>query len=293
METKKVNLSKPANFEVPYVYEDSFHMERLNIPSPIPSQNYHYHDCYELYYLYSGERYYFITDTTYHIEGGSFVLINPHDIHCTANFAHHGYDRLLINFRKEYLDSFLRPEKSDHALTCFKENIHIITLNPKERHFAEVLLENMLEEYNTASIEESSYLRAALSSLLLFLCKRRPGKADTLPRYANSTHKVISEVTGYINTHYSEDITLESLSSLFYISPCYFSRTFKKVCGLSFTEYLNNVRIKEAQKLLLTKGTTVKEVTEKTGFKSNAHFDRVFKAIVGASPLQYKKSAKG
>lgn len=288
MKPQNHNITDKSNFEA--VFKSSFFMERQNVPSPRPSQNYHYHDCYELYYLYSGERYYFIKDKTYHVESGAFVLIKPYEIHCTANFAQHGYDRLLINFKKDYLEKFLIATTNTNLFECFDKNIHTIMLNPQQQHFAELILENMLQEYHPESISENDYLKTSLMQLLMFIGKHRSSSGDNIFNYVNSTHKTISEITGYINNHYYEDITLASISEYFYISPCYFSRIFKKLSGLSFTEYLNNVRIKEARKLLYKTDMSIGEVAEATGFKSNTHFDRVFKNIMGISPLNYKKS---
>ena len=290
MKNQNQKFSDRNNFEA--VYKSAFFLERKNVASPKPSQKYHYHDCYELYYLYSGERYYFIKDKTYHVDGGSFVLIKPYEIHCSANFAQYGYDRLLINFKKDYLDKFLGAMEGTNPFECFEKDIHTIILTPHEQHFVELMLDNMLSEYQSENALDNVYLKTCLMQLLLFINNHRHQKIDSLYNYANSTHKTISEITGYINNNYYEDITLSLISELFYISPCYFSRTFKKVCGLSFTEYLNNVRIKEARKLLYKTDMSIAQIADKTGFKSNAHFDRIFKSITGVSPLTYKKSIK-
>lgn len=290
MKTQYQNFSDRTNFEV--VYKSAFFLERKNVPSPKPSQKYHYHDCYELYYLYSGERYYFIKDKTYHVNEGSFVLIKPYEIHCTANFAQYGYDRLLINFKKDYLEKFLDAMESTNPFECFEKNLHTIILTPHEQHFAELMLDNMLCEYQSGNALDNVYLKTCLMQLLLFISKNHRHPTNDIYSYVDSTHKTISEITGYINNNYYEDITLALISELFYISPCYFSRTFKKVSGLSFTEYLNNVRIKEARKLLYKTDMSIAQVAEKTGFKSNTHFDRIFKSITGMSPLTYKKSIK-
>lgn len=137
---EKTKYESENKFDFQAVYKSSFFIERANVPSPIPSQNYHYHDCYELYYLYSGERYYFIKDNTYHVEGGSLVLIKPYEIHCTANFADCGYDRLLINFKKDFVRKLIFSCGDTNPFECFDKNIHTIILNPKERQFIEFLL---------------------------------------------------------------------------------------------------------------------------------------------------------
>lgn len=67
--------NSPPNFEqIPNAH---FFIKRVSNQKPTREFLHHYHDCYELYYLYSGERYYFIQDKTYHVTDGSFVLIPP------------------------------------------------------------------------------------------------------------------------------------------------------------------------------------------------------------------------
>ena len=287
MKTQNRNFSDPSGFDA--VNKAAFFIERKNVSSPSPFPHYHYHDCYELYYLYAGERYYFIRDKTYHIEGGSFVLIKPYEIHSSANFAQCGYDRLLINFKKDFLADFLGETKNVNLFECFDSNIHTILLNPQEQHFAELMLENMVQEYREHPVLDNLHLKISLIQLLLYINKHRISSCANILKYVNSTHKTISEIIGYINNHYAEDITLSTISECFYVSPCYFSRTFKKVSGLPFTDYLNSVRIKEARKLLAKTNMPISEVSGAVGFKSNTHFDRVFKKITGMSPLTYKK----
>ncbi len=282
-----------GNFNFQAVYKSSFFIERDNVPSPTPSQIYHYHDCYELYYLYSGERYYFIKDKTYHVEEGSLVLIKPYEIHCTANFAQHGYDRLLINFKEDFIKDLLPICKELNPFKCFDKNIRTIILNPKEKQFVESLLETMLSEKSKSDLCDSPYIKFSLMQLLLFINENHQHPSSDIHSYANSTHKTISEITGYINNHYPENITLDTISALFYISPCYFSRTFKKVCGISFSEYLNNVRVKEARKLLYKTDMSITRLAETVGFSSNSHLDRVFKNLTGMSPLAYRKASRG
>ena len=97
------------------------------------------------------------------------------------------------------------------------------------------------------------------------------------------------EILGYINNHYFENLTLESISTRYYLSTFYFSRTFKEVTGFHFIEYLNNVRIKEAKKLLINSSRSIHEIAAAVGFNNTTHFGRVFKQITGCSPSAYEK----
>ena len=280
---KKIQFASDCN-------EDIF-MGRNRVVSPKNMQVYHYHDGCEIYYLYSGDRYYFIKDRTYHIKSGEFVLIRPYDIHGTANFEKHSYDRMLLNFKTDYPIDLSEATGDADPLEFFNKDIRVISLEPHNREFAELLLEKMFDAYCSDSPAQKAYLRVGLTQLLLFL-KEHGIYSDEESEYMNSTHKMVSEITAYINKNYYEDITLSSISERFYISSWYFSKTFKKTAGTSFTEYLNNVRVKEARKLLDKTDMSIADVAETVGFKSNTHFDRVFKKITGKSPMEYKKAKK-
>lgn len=286
--TPALHTISPPKFE--QVPNSHFFIGRVNNQNPNRDFLHHYHDCFELYYLYSGERYYFIQDKTYHVTGGSFVLINPNEIHRTGNLGNFGYDRMLIHFSRELLEEYLAVDTSVNPYKNLDEEIHLISLNPQEQSFVETLLHTMETEYNKNQQRENAYIRLTLLQLLLFLNNCKPNRQDAALAEINTTQKLMFEILGYINNNYFEDITLESISEKYYLSTYYFSRTFKEVTGFHFVEYLSNVRIKEAKKLLLNSTLTINEIAAVVGFHSNTHFGRVFKQIVGCSPSAYKKN---
>ncbi len=266
-----------------------FKIERVSTTEPTSSRTHHYHDAYELYYLYSGDRYYFIKDKTYHVKRGNLVLIKPYDVHCTSSFSKSGYDRFLITFKKSYLDGFIESVKGINLYECFEKDIHIIKLNFQEQSFIETLLLSMLSEYNSSNLGQDYFLKTAMIQLLLLISRYSGQRQDGTDSYVNAMHKIVSEVAAYINNNYASDLTLEVISDKFFISPCYFSRTFKRVTGVPFTEYLNGVRIKEAQRLLAKTDMSISDIAESVGYKSATHFGRTFKQITGTSPISYRR----
>ena len=278
-------ISPPKFEQIP---NSHFFIGRVNNQNPNRDFLHHYHDCYELYYLYSGERYYFIQDKTYHVTGGSFVLIRPNDIHRTGNLGNFGYDRMLIHFSRELLEDYLAVDPSVNPYRHLEEEVHMISLSPQEQNFVETLLHTMESEYQANRQRENSYIKLSLLELLLFLNNCKPHQQDAALPAINATQKTMFEILGYINNHYDMELSLESISARYYLSTCYFSRTFKEVTGFHFVEYLNNVRIKEAKKLLLSSALSINEIAASVGFNSNTHFGRVFKQITGCSPSAFK-----
>ncbi len=100
----------------------------------------------------------------------------------------------------------------------------------------------------------------------------------------------IREALKYINTHYSQRITLRETAEIAGLSPKYLSSIFKKDTGSSFTEYINNLRINEAKCLLSTTTLTVFDIALSTGFEDQSYFTKVFKKATHLTPLQYRKT---
>ena len=267
----------------------TFSVEKIYTCDPMEMLRYHYHSSYELYYLYKGERYYFIKDKSYHITEGTFVLINKYDIHYTTSPAGNGFERIVLNFDDTFIEDTLYALGNTELIDCFKKNIPIIKLEKEDVAYAQSLLDTIFDEFNSKNDDYLMYIKSSLIQLMIFISRYQKNMHEIEPDYINSLHKTISDITGYINNHFQENITLDFLAESYFLSPYYLSRTFKSFTGLSFVEYLNGVRIKEAQRLLYKTDMSVSKISEAVGFNSTTHFGRVFKKIAGVSPLVYRK----
>ncbi|WP_176461690.1 PocR ligand-binding domain-containing protein [Anaeromicrobium sediminis] len=97
------------------------------------------------------------------------------------------------------------------------------------------------------------------------------------------------EALTFINSHYMESISLEHVSNKIGLSPKYFSSLFKKEQGISFTKYVNKLRIDEAKRLLVLTNRTILDIGLTVGFEDVSYFSKVFKKITNLSPNQYRK----
>ncbi|MBA2938946.1 response regulator [Paenibacillus sp. CGMCC 1.16610] len=102
--------------------------------------------------------------------------------------------------------------------------------------------------------------------------------------------KMIKE---YIEEHYSENITLESMASQVFMNPYYFSSFFKKHTNENFKQYVTNIRMKNAVRLLLQTDLLVYEIAEQVGYHNPRQFSDMFKKSYGKLPHEYKSQIKG
>lgn len=102
----------------------------------------------------------------------------------------------------------------------------------------------------------------------------------------------IKEAVQFIQSRYTEDITLEQVSSTIGLSPKYLSALFKKEMGESFTEYVNHLRVEEAKGLLTVSDRTILDIALTVGFEDQSYFSKIFKKITGLTPNVYRRLNK-
>lgn len=98
---------------------------------------------------------------------------------------------------------------------------------------------------------------------------------------------LIRKVKRYIDEHFSEELSLQSVADYAGVSGSYISKLIVKELGISFTEYLNNYRVERAKELIQNSTLKIYEISERVGFGSIENFSRVFKKITGKSPKEY------
>jgi len=94
----------------------------------------------------------------------------------------------------------------------------------------------------------------------------------------------------YMELHAGNKITADTLARVTGYTPYYLTRLFQKEIGMSFQEYLQNVRIEKAKLYLTTTDLSVQEIAERLAFSSRSHFSTVFTKAVGMSPASYRKA---
>lgn len=104
----------------------------------------------------------------------------------------------------------------------------------------------------------------------------------------NQLSPIIEKAIAYINLHFPDNLSLEIIADYVHVNPSHLSRTFKKECRESITEYISKARIEKAQELLSLSNTLAYEVAEKVGFHDPAYFSVTFKKYTGLSPKEFK-----
>ena len=134
-------------------------------------------------------------------------------------------------------------------------------------------------------------MRTHIGSIFLWILRYWNSKNMDLTitsSVSNDLLEKIQQVLDYITEHFSEEITASDAAAMCNVSYSYFSRIFKQITKHSFSEYINYVRITEAEKLLASTDMNMTEIAMRTGFSTSSYFIQQFKIYKKMSPKHFK-----
>ncbi len=113
---------------------------------------------------------------------------------------------------------------------------------------------------------------------------------DNSQQYGSALRRKLAAVYNYIEDNFNKDLTLEKLSSEFYISRFYLSREYKRLFGMSIIQHIIAARINYGKRLLRFTDRSVEEIAHLCGFNDQSYFARQFKRSEGLTCISYRKS---
>lgn len=256
----------------------------------------HLHPFYEIMlYLGSQKGKHYINGVPYEIKAGDFVLLKPGLLHMSEYPQGNPSDRLIIQFSLPNNG----PELSSFhniLLSVFESPCPIYHFeDPYRRQFV-ADINNMFtylhREECTDTMLGKHMLYHYFIEFLYHLYSNQDQNLYHPQVHSDLLTQKIYEINNYILSHYSENLSLESLSKQFFISPCYLSHQFKNVNQFTLSEYIQNTRIKNAQYLLVSSDLSITDIASQCGFQSFSQFNRMFRRYNGCSPSAYQKAER-
>ncbi|SFC21061.1 AraC family transcriptional regulator [Butyrivibrio sp. YAB3001] len=255
--------------------------------TPSDIKTVHNHDGYEIVFFLRGDVNIMIEPDMVKMKRGDMFFISPLVFHGLDLEDINGYERVVINIQYETLKE-LGDEETDFS-TLFRSDVspNMNHLRIPEEGLSEfVQIAEKLQE----CIESTEFGHAVLSKALLveFLLLSCKYSALVTQQKKNSLMpQVVSTIFDYIDSHISEDITINTMASDLHYSSDHLSRVFSEATGDSLKHYINAKKIVLAQKLLLQNYSPY-DVCFMAGYNNYSSFSRRFSKQIGMSPKQYQ-----
>jgi len=237
--------------------------ERFDEKSSIWNFSKHRHDCIELLYFLYGRAEVITSGAS--VEANFYdVIIYPRGMEhteCLQFSRHQEIYCVWVDIPGLVIPDVLRIQDDNASLKLLLEKLH-------EEYKGPAPCKPLINHY--------------VKALAMLIARKSLTKG---PR-----SDMVGRVKQYMQHNMAEDITVQKLSDLVYVSKSYLSRTFRRQTGMSLNEYLQKLRVEAAKSILVSSNLCVEEVSSMVGYHSPKYFSRVFLAGTGMSPRDFRKS---
>lgn len=281
---------KPAFRKLTLPVSNSFVVKTDDIPLKNP---WHYHPEVELVYFYEGRGTRFIGDSICGIKNRELILIGtnlPHTFQRDQHFyqEHAGQKPLLVitQFLPEFLgrEFFRTPEFQTIQRLLIRAGRGLFFTGKEPEILGERLMELRALSPSMRILELISIL-LELSEIDDCTYLSSEGFVNI---YAELHHTRLNKVYEHSVNHFMERISVETVADLANLTPASFCRFFKARSGRTYHDYLTDLRIGFACKLLAENKFNVSEVARQSGFRNLSLFNRQFKELKGVTPTEYQ-----
>ena len=270
----------------------SFLVKKLQEPFFDP--NWHFHPHYQLFTVIKGTGTRFIGDDIRHFEEGDTVFLGPNMPHLWRSDRNYfekesllKTEGIVVYFKEDFLgnDFFEKPEMFD--IKSFLKN------SERGLDLTGTLGTEMVRDLNELLGLTGFEGISKLLNILHKLSVTNDYQYISSSNYTN-THKISETermriVHEYVLKHFKENINLSTVASLSNMTEAAFCRYFKSRTNKTFSDFVKEIRIGNACKILQDENKSISQTCYESGYNTVSNFNNQFKSLKGVSPLQYQK----
>lgn len=238
---------------------------------------YHTHHFTEIFYVVDGKGLFMLKDQPHlPIEKGDLIIIPPHMEHTERSVSGRPLEYYVLG-----IDGIALLSEDQNPYNHMRCNF-------SSTEFIDILFKQMLHEMHNHDYGDNTICQKLLEILLIKIVR-----LQHLQPVATTTKRMSKEcakIKEYLDTHYAEHITLDSLTNLTHMNKYYMAHSFTKYTGLSPIQYLNEVRLKTACGLLEKTDLSISDISSTIGFSSPSYFTQSFHKKYQITPIKFRKN---
>ncbi|MDU1320814.1 AraC family transcriptional regulator [Clostridium sporogenes] len=253
----------------------------------------HYHDFNKIIVFISGNVSYLIEGKAYKLKPWDILFVSSNDLHKVIINNDEPYERIIIWVNSKFLE--MHNKNNNNLLTCFQLSSKLkINLFRMEEHNISLIKHTLFSlesatkdrEFGNIVLKNSLFIQ-----LMVYLNRLFMNNTNHIEKNDIEYDKQIEEIINYIKENLQEDLSIDTLSSKFFINKYYLMHKFKSQTGYTLHKYIQQKRLAFSKSLII-KGHKITEVYIKCGFGDYSTFIRAFKKAYGISPKDYYKNFK-
>lgn len=234
---------------------------------PIP----HLHKELELIYVVKGESHLFIDNKKMTISDGDLLICFPNQIHCYESSVHGQYFLFTIN-----------PDFCIGIKDLLSDNIPVNNILKLKKD--DEIIQTLFSAVTYFGQYKETYHAGCINSALAMILQN----ISITPRI-KSNSATLQSIIKYCTSNFLSDVTLDDMARELHLSKYHISHLLNNKLGISFSGYINILRINNACELLRKTDKSIASISEEVGFGSIRTFNRVFMQIMNSTPYDYRK----
>ncbi len=251
----------------------------------------HYHEYFELLYGLSGEAVVSVGNRVCTMKKGDLIIVNAkeiHDVQCETGKSASYY---VIKFLPAILYTHSQSLSGVRYLLPMwqKEISYSPVVTAQELKGSEIgpLIHNVMREWEQQSVGFELMMQANIIHIFVWMLRNRCPASALTADLPQGLHQVLQGVLEATQSHLT-DWTARDAADFCNLSYSYFSRNFKKAYGISFSSYLETLRLQEGERLLLTTDREVTDIAASLNFATTSYFIERFRLRYGTSPRLFR-----
>lgn len=248
-----------------------------------------WHTSVEIFTVFEGQLFFYLNEKEHLLCPGEFLIINSNEVHSIRAPKKNQTVVLQIPLKlfEDYFTAqrFIRFHQPENASGEY--------VRQQDAYFAE-LIQEIYQIYTAKELGYEFRVRSIFFEIMYLLIKdyRETEAAEGEIRHSRKLD-TLSKITTYMREHYTEDLKLSQVASIFGYSAEYLSRLFVKHANVNFKTYLQDIRMGYAYRELLNTDYTIGQIAQRNGFCSSRAFAKEYQKRYGILPSeQRQKSAK-
>lgn len=252
------------------------------------NMNSHIHKCYEFIRIICGQLLYTVDGTDYMLSDGDVIMTKPEELHSFSFPKECNYQREFLHIYPGFFDKF--PEIIDELNSRRSGKFNCIPKSLVEKYGIDKIFGG-IEQYCKNPVPETDFMVLTYSLQLVTVINRILREETLGYKKTLLKNKKANSICDYLDHHYKENVTVETIAAVNFVSPSYMSRMFKKETGMTIKAYLNLRRVTVAKNLIM-EGQKATNIYSDCGFSDYSTFYRAFVKFVGMTPDEFKHRHK-
>ena len=257
----------------------------------------HWHTSVEILYFLHDRATVCVGSNYYNVEWGDLVIVNAGEVHSVSGDDNETPAHFVLKILPELLyisdnDSFEANYLLPFTISGFTHH-RLISRNDLQGSDVVPLMNEIYSEFHTKPFGYELLIQANINKIFIWILRYWQSQGMQIQQLFlqnSQDYTRLKKLFKYVQNHYHEPISVSEMAELCNMNYSYFSRYFKKLTGKTFVEYVNYIRLTEAEKLLFTTNLNITQIAFDTGFSSTSYFIKIFKKYRGISPHKMRST---